>query len=235
MAEEKKKSFPKIPRANWFSLRERFRQRPPSEITVSYLASALSINEPSAANLLAPLKALGLVGSNNKLTDLAFEWRDDATYPAACEKMLEATYPAELRDLYHDSSASLRDVANWISNYLRIGESASTTMASLYLLLLEADPTKKESTPKAKPSSLGTKVTRAVKPVKTATKAAAKPAVAVAGNQGQDDAGEEEKSNGRGFSPKLHVDIQIHISPDSTPEQIDKIFESMAKHLPLKG
>lgn len=31
--------------------------------------------------------------------------------------------------------------------------------------------------------------------------------------------------------PGLHIDIQIHISPESTPEQIDKIFESMAKHL----
>ncbi len=31
--------------------------------------------------------------------------------------------------------------------------------------------------------------------------------------------------------PSLHIDIQVHISPDATPEQIDKIFESMAKHL----
>lgn len=31
--------------------------------------------------------------------------------------------------------------------------------------------------------------------------------------------------------PSLHIDIQVHISPDSSPDQIDKIFESMAKHL----
>lgn len=31
--------------------------------------------------------------------------------------------------------------------------------------------------------------------------------------------------------PALHIDIQIHISPESTAQQIDKIFESMAKHL----
>lgn len=29
----------------------------------------------------------------------------------------------------------------------------------------------------------------------------------------------------------LHIDIQIHISPESTAEQIDSIFSSMAKHL----
>ncbi len=33
------------------------------------------------------------------------------------------------------------------------------------------------------------------------------------------------------FTPKVHIDIQIHITPEATPQQIDKIFESMAKHL----
>jgi hypothetical protein len=31
--------------------------------------------------------------------------------------------------------------------------------------------------------------------------------------------------------PEVHIDIQIHISPESTTQQIDKIFESMARHL----
>ena len=31
--------------------------------------------------------------------------------------------------------------------------------------------------------------------------------------------------------PAVHIDIQIHISPESSAQQIDKIFESMAKHL----
>lgn len=31
--------------------------------------------------------------------------------------------------------------------------------------------------------------------------------------------------------PSIHIDLQIHLSPEAKPEQIDKIFESMAKHL----
>ena len=31
--------------------------------------------------------------------------------------------------------------------------------------------------------------------------------------------------------PALHVDIQVHIDPTSSAEQIDQIFASMAKHL----
>jgi len=37
---------------------------------------------------------------------------------------------------------------------------------------------------------------------------------------------------GRGaLGPALHIDIQVHISAETSPEQIDKIFASMAKHL----
>ncbi|QYO68050.1 hypothetical protein [Leptolyngbya sp. 7M] len=32
-------------------------------------------------------------------------------------------------------------------------------------------------------------------------------------------------------SPSLHIDLQIHISSDASFEQIDKIFESISKHL----
>ena len=32
-------------------------------------------------------------------------------------------------------------------------------------------------------------------------------------------------------TPTLHIDFQVHIAADAPPEQIDQIFESMAKHL----
>lgn len=32
-------------------------------------------------------------------------------------------------------------------------------------------------------------------------------------------------------TPSIHIDLQIHISPDSSPDQIDRIFESMAKNI----
>jgi hypothetical protein len=32
-------------------------------------------------------------------------------------------------------------------------------------------------------------------------------------------------------TPSLHIDIQVHISPQASDTQIDKVFESMAKHL----
>jgi hypothetical protein len=31
--------------------------------------------------------------------------------------------------------------------------------------------------------------------------------------------------------PSIHIDIQVHIAPESSAEQVDQIFASMAKHL----
>jgi hypothetical protein len=41
----------------------------------------------------------------------------------------------------------------------------------------------------------------------------------------------EGQNKGSKSTPSVHIDIQVHISPESTPEQIDQIFRSMAKHL----
>ncbi len=240
MAEERMKGYPKIPRANWFAIRERFKSKPPGEVTASYLASVLSINLPSAKNLISPLKALGLIGEDNRPTDLAFDWRHDDTYSEACHRMLDATYPQELRDLFSQPDSSPQAVATWFSRHTRGGDAASKANAAMYLLLLEADLSKKELTKVRKPSAaeqrpagLKAAVPKFTPPGKSVRQATnSKPVV----NHPTDlEAAEVAQQPKGGFSPKLHVDIQIHISPDSSAEQIDKIFESMAKHLPLKG
>jgi hypothetical protein len=41
-----------------------------------------------------------------------------------------------------------------------------------------------------------------------------------------------EKPEGKGIiQAPIHIDFQIHISPEATPEQIDHIFDSMRRHL----
>lgn len=45
--------------------------------------------------------------------------------------------------------------------------------------------------------------------------------------------GESEQAKertGMRRQPAVHIDLQIHISPDASPEQIDRIFESMSRH-----
>ncbi len=233
MAESKKKSYPKLPRANWFSLREKFRQKPPAEVTATYIAGALNIGTASAANLVPPLKQLGLIDEAGKPSDLAFEWRDDETYAAACEKILVATYPQEIRDLFHTPDAKFKDVSNWFARDTRQGESAVSAYTALYLLLLEGDPSKGKENGPPKQKATAPRVVKAKKPATEPKPAKAADVMSEAEERhGHAGGGGGQR---RAFSPNLHVDIQIHISPDSTPEQIDRIFESMAKHLPIKG
>ncbi len=42
---------------------------------------------------------------------------------------------------------------------------------------------------------------------------------------------EVEKPGEIPSQPAVHIDFQIHISPEATPEQIDQIFASMRRHL----
>ena len=39
------------------------------------------------------------------------------------------------------------------------------------------------------------------------------------------------RPNGSSSEPSVHINIQIHIDPSSTPDQVDQIFSSMARHL----
>jgi len=230
MAEEKKKSFPKIPRNNWFLLREKFKQRAPEKVSASYIATALSMGEASArANIIPPLRAFGLIDEAGRPSELAYDWRDDGKYPKVCRSILESTYPQEVRDLFHDAGVPFKEISSWFARAARVGESAARGYAATYLMLLEADLTKaKEAASKTVSTSkaTATKVTKTAASVPRQTAAA----TSVPKHSGNPPAPLNDSRLGA-FSPKVHIDIQIHISPDSSPEQIDKIFESMAKNL----
>lgn len=224
MADDKKNTYPKIAQANWFGLREKLKQRVPGEISPSYVASAMGMAVGSArANVVSPLKVLGIIGEDSKPTDLAYDWRDDSKYPEVCEKILKSNYPQELQDLFHTPDADLSEVTSWFMRDAKVGEPAAKMFASTYIMLLQKKPEDAKAFAKSKaPKSKSTKKAPTVK--KKSSESKQKQAEPVVSNQ-------TESERTSGFSPRLHIDVQVHISPESSPEQIDKIFESMAKHL----
>ncbi|MEC4677377.1 MAG: DUF5343 domain-containing protein [Nitrospirota bacterium] len=223
MAEEKKKGFPKIANSNWFGLREKLKQRVPAKLSLSYVASALGMTEASArANVVTPLRAFGLIGEDGKPTELAYDWRDDSKYGTVCDELIGNIYPQELRDLFHEPTAPLEDITVWFMRQGKVGQAAAKMHAGTYLMLLQKDPALAKE-----PTKIGTKPNR--KKQSAASKEKKKPAATV--NKAQNDNAEEKEGDTIPFGPSLHIDVQVHISPESTPEQIDKIFEAMAKHL----
>lgn len=223
MAKEKR-SYPMMPTSNWWALRKKFRTTLPKEVSVTYLASALSMGKASAQkNVLPSLRITGLIDSENKPTDRAVKWRDDKQYPEVCKAIREEVYPQELLDLAPDASIDRSTVQTWFANHTGVGESAAGKLAGFYLLLAEADPSKESGT-------VTTTARGQDKPVATARRGhergkerARKPKP---GSSGNDDGQREVKRQ-----PAVHVNIQIHISHEASANQIDQIFASMAKHL----
>ncbi len=229
-------NFPVINTVRWWTLRKSFKRTIPDTVTTGYLSSVLNVTLESAQNIISPLKKIGLIDNDGKPTELAKEWRDDEQYASVCEKIRQAIYPSELLAAFPDADASREKVERWFANKTALGTSQVRSMASFYLLLSEADPTKQDSP---------TPPTKSTQPTKTASLRTKPPTVKIK-TQAEKEASngtvatavlEPEvkpnaaRVNGYGFGPSLHIDIQIHIAPDATAEQIDQIFASLSKHL----
>ena len=113
-----------------------------------------------------------------------------------------------------------------------MGNKAKQEMTALFLLLVKGDPTEQDS------------VIGGSKPPKNSQGNSSMPRSRrqEQKNAGQGNLKEYNSSipnptgmiherNGNSVNPSLHIDIQVHISPEAPADQIDRIFESMAKHL----
>lgn len=219
---EAKQTLPKITTKNWWGIRKKLKSTMPKVISKSFVAAAMGVGDASAqGNVISPMIQLGLLDENGAPTKLANEWRNDDTYASACKKMREATYPQELCDLAPDMEIDKGIVQNWIGSHLMVGAEAARQCASVYMLLLEADPTKQ--TEAANNSATPKKIAPPAK--RNAVKPASKK------EQPKDDGTGAGKKVKTSFDQSMNINIQIHISSDTSADQIDKIFSSMAKHL----
>lgn len=214
-----RRSYPVVPAKAWWTLRRRFQQSIPNRVDASYLQTVLGVQEGHAKNLIAPLRDVGLIDESGKPTDLAVEWRTEEGYKKACESILNAIYPQALLDAVPPADADRDAAKGWFGRDARVGEGAASKMASFYLLLAEGDPSAETKTGE------GPKATRTTtaKPRKTVVRTPAR-------EQHEPDP-PPRVDPPRSPDPSLHIDIQVHIPSDASPEQIESIFASMAKHL----
>lgn len=234
MADEKK-TLPFMSAKNWFALRKQFSRTVPPLVTNSYVASILNMGEDSArANVVAALKITGLIDKDNKPTQLAYRWRDDEQYPEVCEEIRQAVYPEELKAIAPDTHTPQDRVEKWLANKLQVGESSAKKLASFYMLLVDADPTKETEVAGRPVGGRRTRIKSIVpqtapQNTEVSQTELEKPAIAVSSPIDENVIAPTMRKH----HPSLHIDIQIHISPEASADQIDQIFESMAKHLKL--
>jgi hypothetical protein len=219
------------PGPDWWDLRRRAQQAPPLRVDADYIQSVLGVQEGHAKNLISPLTAIGLIGEDGKLTPLGEDWRHDETYSGACATILEKVYPDTLRSAFPPPSPDRAGVEKWFARNAHVGTGAAGKMATTYLLVAAANPSAM-SAPKAE--DMPKKATAAKGTTAHASRTIAGKAGPDSGRPASTEAAGASSSNGgreRASGPSLHVDVQVHISPDASSEQIDAIFASMAKHL----
>ena len=232
VVENRKVTFPSISERNWWNIRKRFAQTLPAVVSPTYVSSVLQnmTLESARANVINPLRLVGLIDDERKPTELARRWRDDAQYAAVCETIRDTVYPQELRDAFPEPLEDINGVRSWFANHTGLGADAARKMSQFYTLLWIADPTQQNA------SATTTKVTRDTSMSAQDNSSKNRPSKNVPQQRSQAARNRNKDSDGQSGSPRpngpsIHLNIQIHISPDMTPSQIDQVFASMAKHL----
>jgi len=230
MAEEKeKKSFPMLPIAHWWQLRKQFKKSIPGAVTDNYVATVLGMQPNSArANVLPFLEDLGIIGEDNKPTERATLWRDDEHYAEVCRAILREVYPQDLLDAVPDPNTNRAQAERWFAHRTGAGEAAVRRMAGLYAVLAEADASKQPDLEKKEAKERPARE----RPAKERP-APRPPTVSVPATVPDPNAylHERERNHSRRAAPGININLQVHISADATPDQIDQIFASMAKHI----
>lgn len=218
-------AYPKIPESNWWKLRDQFKKSLPNTVTTAYLRSLLGLNSEGAAqNLIGPLRQVGFIDEAQKPTARANDWRNDANYPEVCGAILAEVYPQELRDLYNGPDLDRHAVETWFMHNASLGQAAAARNTQLYVLLNDATPQSSENKPAdAKPRS-GRPAS--VRKPRGKTLDASTPGDSLQSASAAALADEPTRTDG----PTIHLDFQVHISPDAGSEQIDAVFAAMAKY-----
>lgn len=212
-----KKTYPRLPAKNWWTLRDRFKQTMPGRVDADYLQSVMGLSSTaSAGNLMGPLRTLGLIDEKGAPTERALDWRHDESYKEVCESIAADVYPDALRSAFPDPSVNSSGVVNWFARNTGAGQGAAAGMAALYGLLVSGDVAARSNGP----------IAAAAKPPKKAVTANPAPVVKQSPRRTDESNGQTQRE-----APSVNINVQIHISSDASPDQIDQIFKSMSEHL----
>lgn len=215
---EEEKTYPSIPVKHWWLLRQRFKQSIPSVANAGYLATTLGMKEKSAkTNVIPSLIAFKIIDQDGKPTERARRWRDDKDYPALCEEIRQEIYPRELLGEAPPPSPESEPVVRWFTIKTGVGLVGARRMAGVYVLLCKADPSTGQDV--AAPTRQKRPKQGSDQPADVTSVLPPQPVM-------------PPKEQPASYPvPSIHFDIQIHISPEASTDQVDQIFASMAKHL----
>ena len=221
-------SYPKIAAKAWAVLRFRAQAAPSTKFTPDMVAALMNLSGPKSAldNTVRPMRQLGLIDEDGALTARGNKWRVDSSLGDANQEILDEIYPEELGALIgDDGNPDAAMVRRWFDQR-GFGTTNAGQMAATYVMIAS----KRIHEP---PETDSGKAYKKATPAKKSAGKSPEPQDTEKVHEGValEPAAPPVKSQG---GPTVHLDIQIHIPADATPERIDQIFSSMARHLYAK-
>ena len=182
----------------------------PAKATTQWL-KAIGFTSSNDASLLTIVKAIGFSDQSGSPTDAWKQYRGNQ-HKAVIANAIRTGYRS-LFDVYSDAwERTDKDLEHFFSTHSTAGEQVVSKTVSTFKSLAVLGDFSAESPPVHRESRNDGSSTPSGPPSGRAKSTPTPGGPAAHG-------------------PSVHLDIQIHISPESTPEQIEQIFASMAKHL----
>jgi hypothetical protein len=180
--------------------------------------------DSARGNVLPYLKQMEIVDDEGKTGDRARAWRDDELYQQVCADIIRTVYPSDLTDAVPNPTQNRSAAERWFANHTGTGEVASRKMAALYAVIAQGDPTKQ---PDQKTKERQNRTNEEKRIQRKQSKNEEKVQMHQEAEHKAGDGLDSKKT----LAPSININLQVHISADATPDQIDQIFASMAKHI----
>jgi len=178
----------------------------PPKATVQWLKS-LGFTSSNDASLLGVLKFVGFIDASNVPTSMWSQYRG-TNHKKVLGEAVRKGY-AELFAVYPDAwQRNQKDLEHVFSTSSTGGRQVIAKTVSTFKALADAA----EFPPVDQQTDLRMTTSTLHAPVVSPSPSASAAAVI-------------------GGGPSVHIDLQIHISPEASPEQIDQVFASVAKHM----
>ncbi len=210
---ENNSNYPQLPKNVWRGAWQLIRKAPTRKLDEKALAAELGVQPTAARAYSRELSKLGILEEDGTPTELAGRWRQDGSDPKIIGELLEFAYPQDLRDLAPLGDVDREKIVRWFMNE-GLGEGSAKNRAATYMVVANGISEDDEITaPRKKPQN------REKPNNSTAKKGISRK--------------DENKSKSEGISqkaPQLAVNVQVHISPDASNDQIESIFSAMSKY-----
>ncbi len=179
----------------------------PEKASTNWLKST-GFTSSNDGSMIRVLKFIGLLDSSSVPTEAWQSYRDKDNARQVLANSIRNGYSGLFEHFPNAEARSLEELNNFFAARTALGPNARQKAAKTFQTLCSMADFSAESANGAKITDDGNEVsTDANAPLVAQPKEVNSPA------------------------PTLHIDFQVHIAADAPPEQIDQIFESMAKHL----